>query len=437
MTFADQFSDSLHRALDRDTLKRLPLTFLPFVNEQLRKWSFLFPNERQSVERLLLFVDGLTPAESSALFHDVVELEGKMGVRHWQFSTNEQTILNSSQLARSPYFQEWRRAVQAVFDAADAHAVSTDSGVAKARNRLVLLNLPRRLPVKTSIWKRWQGIGKTVQLDLNDLAPNQTSLEALLTGPSGGLRAATAGRNPAHPSEATDTSADAWIIDAGKSLVNGVLSSRTQPKDDADFILLSYERLDPFRSNFSREMNTMRKDISDADAVYDRLRKVDVTAWCPPEVRASVAVQEYVRALYLSGNGAVIFGNSFVQWGASEAFRRARPFFLAAQFGVRSKPKAFTGVAVFDDPDKVNPTPSVDDLPGSAEDAEILALYVWLAAMRYPEYASHTACVCIAENLAQAYVVAGTDFPSLPEQEPLKMARLGEILRDWIAPPSA
>ena len=118
----------------------------------------------------------------------------------------------------------------------------------------------------------------------------------------------------------------------------------------------------------------MRKDLADADAVFDRLRKVDVSQWCPPEVASDPATREFVRSLYLSGNGAVIFGNSFVQWGASEAFRRARPSLLAAKFGVRAKPKAFTGVAVFDNPDQVNPVPSVDDLSGSAEDAEILAL---------------------------------------------------------------
>ena len=84
-------------------LKRLPLTFLPFVNQQLHQWDYLFPNERQSVERLLHYVASLSPEQSSELFRDVAELEDKMGVRQWQFSTTEQTIQNSSLLARSPY----------------------------------------------------------------------------------------------------------------------------------------------------------------------------------------------------------------------------------------------------------------------------------------------------------------------------------------------
>ena len=64
--------------------------------------------------------------------------------------------------------------------------------------------------------------------------------------------------------------------------------------------------------------------------------------------------------------------------GSVRGFRRARPTFLAARFGVRSKPKPFTGVAVFDNPEQVNPLPAVDDFEGSAIDAQMLALYVWL-----------------------------------------------------------
>jgi hypothetical protein len=180
-------------------------------------------------------------------------------------------------------------------------------------------------------------------------------------------------------------------------------------------------------------MNTMRKDLADADAVFDRLRKVDVTPWCPPEVAAQPAIREFLRSLFLSGNGAVIFGNSFVEWAASEAFRRARPSFVAAQFGVRSKPKPFTGVAVFDNPDQVNPLPAVDDLPGSAVDAQMLALYVWLAAYRYEEYRRSTVCVCVAESLSQAYVVAPPEFALGQEAGPVPLERLGAALRTWIA----
>jgi hypothetical protein len=198
-------------------------------------------------------------------------------------------------------------------------------------------------------------------------------------------------------------------------------------------VLLSYGRLERCRRSFSHEMNTMRKDLADADAVFDRLRGIDIAPWCPPEVARHAAVREFVRSLYLSGNGAVIFGNSFVEWAASEAFRRARPRFLAAQFGVRSKPKPFTGVAVFDDPEQVNPLPAADDFEGSAIDAQMLAYYVWLAASRDAGDANSTVCICIAECLSQAYVVAPPSFNLWQDAEPVALDRLTQALDQWLA----
>ena len=132
MKAADGLSQNLQNALNNGVLKRLPLTFLPFVNEQLQKWQYLFPNERRSVQSLLLYVDSLSAEQSSALFKDVVQLEEKMDVRHWQFSTTEQTIQNSSELARSPYFLEWRRAVQAVFDTVDQQCPANQKLISEA-----------------------------------------------------------------------------------------------------------------------------------------------------------------------------------------------------------------------------------------------------------------------------------------------------------------
>jgi hypothetical protein len=427
-------SQTLQDSLSKGLLKRLPLTFLPFVNQQLNQWNYLFPIERQSVERLLLYVASLSPEQSTALFRPVVELEEKMGVRHWEFSTKEQTILNSSQLARSPYFQEWRQAVQAVFDAADQHAVKANGGTVKLQNKLVLLDIPRQLPIDAaSVWRRWQGIGRTVKLDLSLSSEQRSPMEALLTGAPSASGGGSGNVLDAARNRPGASSADIWVVDAGNRLAEAIIDREPAAPPAAKGIVLSYARLDRYRESFSHEMNTMQKDLADADAVFDRLRKVDVGTWCPPEVAADPAIREFLRALYLTGNGAVIFGNSFVEWAASEAFRRARPSFMAAQFGVRSKPKPFTGVAVFENPDQANPLPAVDDLPGSAVDAQMLALYVWLAAYRFEEYQHSTVCVCVAESISEAYVVAPPEFTLGMETEPIKLDRLRDALCRWIS----
>lgn len=432
MAASGSMPENVRTALSHGAMKRLPVTFLPFVNQQLREWDFLFPNERQSVERLLLYVTSLSADQSSALFRTVNKIETKMEVQKWSFSNTEQTIENASLLARSSYYQEWRKAVQLVFDVADKHA-QTSGNVQAAGNRLVLLDIPRPLAVSAiDPWRRWQQIGRPVDLDISAIADQPGVLENLLMA-DGGQGGNAAGNLFGKLADTTQIRAsDMWVVDAGRSLID-LLVSRLPEKPNANSpVLLSYDRLDQYRQNFSREMNTMRKDLVDADAVFDRLRKVDVTPWCPPEAE-DPAVREYLRSLYLSGNGAVIFGNSFVQWGSSEAFRRARPRFLAAKFGLRSKPKPFTGVAVFNNPDQINPLPSVDDLPGSAVDAQILALYVWLAAARYTEYQGSTACVCIAGSLSQAYIVAPPEFPINVKTNKLSLDELRQALHAWMA----
>jgi hypothetical protein len=426
------FSPRLQEALNQGVLKRLPLTFLPFVNQQLHQWEYLFPNERRSVERLLLYVASLSETQSTALFLGVVELEEKMGVRHWEFSTAEQTIQNSSELARSPYFQEWRRAVQAVFDAADQAAQQNDATREAPVHRLVVLEIPRILPLKEgNLWQRWQGIGRPVTLAL-DSGQKTDPLESLLLGLPGKGAESSQGLLHAARTRSAAAHADIWVVDAGRELSDSLAAQPGFFTVASSPVLLSNGRLDAYRQNFSREMNTMRKDLADADAVFDRLRKVDVSPWCTPEVAGDPAVREFVRSLYLSGNGAVIFGNSFVEWASSEAFRRARPSLLAARFGVRTRPKPFTGVAVFDNPDQVNPLPAVDDFEGSAVDAQMLALYVWLAASRFEEYQRSTVCVCIAASLSQAYVVAPAEFTLSQDTGPVTLDRLGKALCAWM-----
>jgi hypothetical protein len=255
-------------------------------------------------------------------------------------------------------------------------------------------------------------------------------LDGLLTGLIAGVtksRASSASDEPA-----ADSSTDAWVIDGARSLVDACLAGEASASPPRA-TLLSYARLDAYRESFSREMNTMRKNLADADSVYDHLRKVDVAPWCPPEVMATPALREFIRSLYLSGNGAVVFGNSFVEWAASEALRRARPRFLAARFSVRSKPKPFTGVAVFEDPDHINPLPAVDDFSGSAVDAEILAAYIWLSAIRYEEYRQSTVCLCLAGSLGEAYLVAPPEFELKDTTVPIPPEAVAESLRSWLS----
>lgn len=82
----------------------------------------------------------------------------------------------------------------------------------------------------------------------------------------------------------------------------------------------------------------------------------------------------------------------------------ARPRVLVARFGMRTKPKPFTGIAIFENQHIISSLPDVDDPENSAIDAMILARYIWLAASRYPEQ-EQTICLGIAESRNSAFLV--------------------------------
>lgn len=407
--------------LRQGLLKRLPLTFVPFTNQQIHQWDYLFEYERRYLLRTLTYLSSLDPQRFDALFRGVREVEARMNLESGPFSLDAQTMQSSSWLARSPYYTQWRREVEKAFRQIDRESAE-QTAPEKPVNRLLLVALPARLPLDAAtVWSRWQGMGSEFTLDL--LSKGST-IEALFKENTGQPSLATALRQRSLRPD------DVWLIDADNRLGSALgppAAGAPQP------IALSYERLKSFREGFLERINAIQKDLADADAVYARLRQLDLGDWCPPNIASRPPVREFLRSLFLSGNGALVFSNSFVEWACSEIMRRARPSVLAACFGTRMRPKPFTSLAIFENQERASPVPSVEDLPASALDAEVLAYYTVLAARRSPEYRERTVYLGVADALPRAYLAAPAEFPLKPGIEPVKPEQLSVALGAWLA----
>jgi hypothetical protein len=407
-------------------VERLPVTFRPFVNEKLTSMDRLFSFERKSIETFLSLIENLSPGEFESLFLPVRTVEKKMGVERWIFSSQGETLENTSLLAHSPYYQEWRQAVQAVFDEASSHtqllaAKSADSG----RHRLIVIILPRSLPVKMeTVWNEWSGEGRQLTLAALDSSAASCS-EILLGGDGASLLSAVA-------SAAGHSAEDLWILDAGSALSKALPAYGEQEGSIPPSTYLSYAELFPFREAFRDRLNWIQKDLADADKVIATLRQTDVTPWCPEALKNQIATREFVKDLFLSGNGSVVFGNAFVQWAANEAFRRARPRMLVACFGMRNKPKPFTSIAILEDQEHTSPLPDAADPDGSAVDAQILARYVWLAASRFDEY-KDALCLCVADALPAIYAITPAGHNLFRESQPMTAERVRQVVREWMS----
>jgi hypothetical protein len=293
------------------------------------------------------------------------------------------------------------------------------------KHRLVLIILPRSLPVKMeTVWNEWPGQGR--QLTLAAIDSPTTSCSEILLGGDGASLFSSAANTLGHTTE------DMWILDAGSTLTKALRAHGTPGGSIQSSTYLSYTELITFREAFRDRLNWIQKDLADADKVIRTLRQTDVTPWCPEALKSQVATREFLRELFLSGNGSVVFGNAFVQWAANEAFRRARPRMLVACFGMRNRPKSFTSIAILEDQEHTSPLPDTADPDGSAVDAQILARYVWLAASRYEEY-KDALCLCVADALPAIYAIAPAEHSLFRESEPMTVERVRQIIEEWMS----
>jgi hypothetical protein len=432
MDIQAKLSPVISIAQKHNLVQRLPRTFQPYINQEIQRWQFKFPYEQTYLERVVGYLDGLSPDQFEGLFSGVRQIEAKMKLDPLSFSVQEQTIEGASVLARSPYYLAWREEVNKVFDQIRVSALAEEQARMAAIRRLLLLVFPGNLPLDPHQLLNYWPEAQPKKLDWEVSTGGRPSLlEAVLKGQAQPGGKHDAGFLEEFAGRRERVLGDVWLIESGTALRELLPGLEIGPEGSARTILLSFERLQAFREGFLDQIKSMRKALADADKIMDRLRVLDVTGWCPPEINGAPVIQEFLRSLFLSNNGSQLFSNAFVEWGTTQAVAHSRPVVVVGEFGLRMKPKPFTSVAIFEDPATANPLPSVPDPEGSAVDAGMLAYYTWLEMRRYPE-CRRTACVCLFENASHLLVAGVEDFPLWKEAEPIPPDRLAAILRSWL-----
>jgi hypothetical protein len=393
--------------IDKELLKRLPRTFVPALNEQLDKWDLLFPVEQRTIRNQLDYLAGLSPGDFDGLFRPVKDVEAKMQLPAWEASRRI-SVSETSLLVRSPYYPQWRSEVEKVFARIDDGIEAGKSR--KPRRSVVACLLPAGLPLPAgTLWPRFERAGRTLALR----APFSDGAEQFLLALA------------RHTDTAADPVERAWIFETGDAL------SRTLPSAADGPTLLSFEALGPARKAFLQRLNVIKKDLHSADQAFEDLRHLDLSPLLSKGLGRDLRLSSFIRDLLLSGNGALLFGNAFVEWGASEAMRRAQPQLLICSFGIRRRLKPFSSVAVFEDQGRANPAPEQDDAPSSLIDTQMLAEYVYLAASRLPSYAEQTLGVFAVQDSNVVQLLGpwpATGWPS----GPLALAELSAGIVGWM-----
>lgn len=390
----------------RKLIAELPVTLRPSLSGQLLEWDTLFPYERGRARHFLRGLASIQPPARDSLMQPLRQLEARMGVDRWNFTQSSDTMENASLLARSEFYAEWRQQIRRIYAAVEAAAQQHNQAL-PAKPHLAMAILPASLPFDPeTVWSSWGKRGVAIAIDGD---PARIS-ELLLQGPSS---------IPALlPQQGNFDASDLWLIDAESHL-------QSQHGDAQAVASLSWTSLLPLRDHVLERVNTVPRSIEITDQTLAAIRSEDMNAWWPAAIKDQPHLRKFLIDLYLSGNGALIFPNAFVQWAANEAMRRARPRVLITRFGMRAKPKPFTGIAIFENQHRISALPDIDDPHGSAVDASVLARYILLGLERYPEGAQ-TAFLAIAESAKSAYLVA----PASPSE--LSGAVTPEQLAAWI-----
>jgi hypothetical protein len=381
----------------------MPATFGAAVRDQLRQWEFLFPAEQRQLRAQLDWLAGLPQADFDSLFAPLQELEGRMALGLHD-TAGGLGVRDVGILARSPLYPQWRVAVEKVFGRIDD--ATTQAVPLRNAPRLLLAILPPAAPLKDQpVWSSLTKLGTWFSLD----RPFADVLPALVSG--------LAARSCAPAFEEIERT---WVFECG-----------TQFAALANSTVLSWDALDALRREFLQRLNAVQRDLRSVDQTSEDLKRADIGRLAGPALAANPRVREFVRSVLLSGNGSLVFSNSFVEWGASEALRRVQPQALVASFGMRQKLKPFSSLVLFEDQRRSNPVPDQDDPAGSLADAVLLAEYVYLASQRVPCYPDHTVTLLSAVDWTRVLLLS----PRAPGfgAAPVTPEQLAAFAVSWLA----
>jgi hypothetical protein len=412
-------------------LRRLPATVHAFLLVDLQKWSALFPAE-QRYQRALLEHLSQTPADGlSRLAGGIARVETDAALTRIyerdpvRFQDQAQAALRKQNLVTA-----WRREVDLFFQqidpALDARLYPPD-----APRRVVLQLYGDGIAVQPDrLWSRFRASGTRIPLRLDGVKNSGHYLRALL---GGGANAGETGGSlfGALRNDTGFAPTDAWIIESHAALHDLMQKETAAARPPTG---LSYERLLPYRDSLMRALfSKIQSGVDSPQAFAAYARSLKLTPEPGVLLNQTEVVQTFVRDVLLTGNGTLFVNNTFVEWAAAQALRRAQPRVLVARYGVRDKLKPFSSLLLFSQPRTSDVIPLIEDPVGSFIDVEQLAYYVWVHAEKSAAYRKRTLYLFLAENVPDMLAIR-SDVPGVirPPADAVSLADVTATIAQWL-----
>jgi hypothetical protein len=395
-------------------LDRLPTSFAAPLRVEIEKWPQLFAAEQAYLETLLRTLEAMGGPVFDATFAEIRGLEQKAGVAAGRSGAD------TSQLAlrRAGLLPRWRAAVDAVFRRLEP---KVDERLwAGGPTRVIVVLYGREIAIdRERAFSRFRD--SSVRVTLTGSASSGAFAADALAGLPRRLREA-----------ASFSPLDAWFADAG-DVLHDVFAGDGAPAVTG----FSYERLRGYREQLTRAMyRRAQEGISGPQELAAYARGLDLQAAPGSMLHSDAAVRGFLRDVFLAGNGTMIVNNTFVEWTALQALRRAAPRLLVARFAVREKLKPFSSLVLFSGSDAAA-APAVPDPAASFVDVEQLSYYVWLNAEKSAAYRGKTLYLFAAEghDTLLALRPGANPPPATPLQAPL--GAVAPTIAAWLGAPAA
>ena len=177
---------------------------------------------------------------------------------------------------------------------------------------------------------------------------------------------------------------------------------------------MSYARLRGYRDELTRALyDKVQKGVESPQAFAAYARSLKIAPGSGVFPHEADVMQAFVRDVFLTGNGTLFVNNTFVEWAAVQALKRAQPRMLVARYGVRDKMKPFSSLLLFSQPRATDQIPEIEDPTGSFVDVEQLSYYVWLNAEKTAAYRNRTLYLFLAEGVDEMLALR-SDQPARP-----------------------
>lgn len=436
-------------ASHRDLLDHLPRTFQVSLATELRKWPVFFEPEKAYFRTLIEQIAALSAAQRDAIFSSLAAFEERTGcdrVKTGDPETLEGRLLDY--LRVQGQYSEWRHEVAATFDKLEPMIEARLYG-SMSEPRLVVMIYGGGIAIeRDTLWRRFRQKGTRIPLKLGDADSSGPFIHELFTGcqpaASGAEEASVAPVSLSAASAPTlfevlresrnFSPFDTWIFEADDRLHR--LCQRSDAGADAKncAVGFSYSRLQAYRQTLSHAIynEVQASGLTGPLQLAAYLKKLDIKPEEHATLYSDYLVRSFVRDLFLEGAGTLIINNTFVEWGAVQAIKRAHPKLVVTRFGVRDKMKPFSSLLLFSKPRATDQIPIMEDPLGSFVDVELLSYYIWLNAENVTPFRGKTLYLLLADGVDEMLAVipgAGAAAKLPPATLPDVAATMAEWLR--------